>query len=175
MLHLYLIVVRLRCLEREASRAWQKQLEEHFFWDAEARMDVKHAVTSSSIRQRYLKDLLLQWRGAMFSYDEGLVAADGAGDAVLAAAVWRNVFAARDDIDVRHLAAVVGWMRQCLQALDRMPDSGLQTGLQGVFQSSPLSQLRLVDEPTEQLRSFEAEVREVETGTPKKEVKSRFS
>ena len=60
-------------------------------------MDVVHDMGSSSIRQRYLKDLFVQWRGVILAYDEGLVK----GDAVLAAAVWRNLFKAREDVDVR--------------------------------------------------------------------------
>jgi len=171
MLHMYLMVVRLRCLDLNATRAWQKQLEEHFFWDAEARMDVKHAVTSASVRQRYLKDLFLQWRGALLSYDEGLVR----GDAVLAAAAWRNVFAARPDVDVRHLAAVVAWMRRVLRDLDRTPDADLQERLHEAFRSSPDGLLPLVDEPTKELEAFEAAVRAAEAEKPKKPAGSRFS
>lgn len=37
-----------------------------------------------------MKDMLEQYRGSVAAYDEGLVS----GDAVLAAAIWRNVFGA---------------------------------------------------------------------------------
>lgn len=58
------------------------------------------------------------------SYDEGLVK----GDAVLAAAVWRNVFKSKADVDVRHLAAIVAWIRQVAWTLDRTNDSKFMYG-----------------------------------------------
>ncbi|KAL2164619.1 hypothetical protein VTH06DRAFT_3836 [Thermothelomyces fergusii] len=118
MLHMYLVVVRLRCLDRDAHQAWQAQLVNHFFYQAEAKMEDAHGLTSRAIRQRYLKDLFVQWRGLILAYDEGIVK----GDAVLASAVWRNLFKAREDVDARALAAVVAWMRAGLKQLAEMAD-----------------------------------------------------
>lgn len=119
MLHMYLIVVRLRACEPERYKRWTDQLVDHFFHAAEDRMVKQHDLTSRALRQRYLKDLFVQWRGLLLAYDEGLA---GGEDAVLAAAVWRNLFKARDDIDARALAGVVGFMRRCLREWDRMDD-----------------------------------------------------
>lgn len=121
MLHLYLVVVRLRCLDKDAHATWQAQLVDHFFHQAEEKMDRTHDMSSRVMRQRYLQDLFVQWRGVVLAYDEGLVK----GDAVLAAAVWRNLFKAREDIDVRTLATIVSWMRSELKYLDFMEDAGL--------------------------------------------------
>jgi cytochrome b pre-mRNA-processing protein 3 len=71
-------------------------------------MDTLHSITSRGVRSKYLKDLFMQWRGVLVSYDEGLMR----GDAVLASAVWRNVFGARDDVDPVRLAMVVAWLRR---------------------------------------------------------------
>ena len=60
----------------------------------------------------------------MAGYDEGLVK----GDAVLAAAVWRNVFKAKEDIDFLVLGKVVGFIREALRALDNMPDELVTKG-----------------------------------------------
>ena len=60
----------------------------------------------------------------MAGYDEGLVK----GDAVLAAAVWRNVFKAKEDVDLLALGKVVGFIREALQALDSMPDELVTKG-----------------------------------------------
>ncbi|KAI1144494.1 ubiquinol-cytochrome C chaperone-domain-containing protein [Hypoxylon sp. FL0543] len=143
MLHMYLVFARLRNLEREAARSWQQQLVDHFFFDAEEKMDLTHGISSRGVRQRYLKDLFVQWRGIIAAYDEGVIK----GDPVLAAAVWRNVFKAREDVDVRALAAVVSWMRLCLKMLDQIPDEFLYNRTQAVFKWPAKNELTLVDKP----------------------------
>lgn len=137
MLHMYLIVTRLRCFEKEAHQLWQGMLSDHFFQEAEDKMDRVHHITSRGLRQRHLQDLFMAWRGVIVAYDEGLVK----GDAVLAAAVWRNLFKGNPDVDLRHLAAVVAWMRRSLAQFDRMPDESLILhGGAGIFSWAPPTQ-----------------------------------
>ncbi|KAK0738517.1 ubiquinol-cytochrome C chaperone-domain-containing protein [Schizothecium vesticola] len=119
MLHMYLVVVRLRACDAVQYKGWTDQLVDHFFHAAEDRMVKQHAMTSRALRQRYLKDLFVQWRGLLLAYDEGLASGE---DAVLASALWRNLFKAREDIDARALAGAVGFMRRCLREWDRMVD-----------------------------------------------------
>lgn len=87
-------------------------------------MAMWHGMAARGIRNKYLKDLWVQWRGVLVSYDEGLIK----GDAVLAAAVWRNVFQAREDVDIADVAAVVSYLRRELSRLDKLPDSHISTG-----------------------------------------------
>ena len=75
------------------------------------------------------------------AYDEGLVK----GDAVLAAAIWRNLFKAREDIDVRTLASIVSWVRSQLKYLDAMDDAGLALH-PTLFKSKADAELPVVDE-----------------------------
>jgi cytochrome b pre-mRNA-processing protein 3 len=147
MLHLYLLLVRIRCLDKPDFKLWEGQLIDHFFHDAEDRMDTTHNIASRALRQRYLKDLFLQWRGLILAYDEGLVK----GDAVLASAVWRNLFKGREDVDARNLAAVVGWMRMVIKSLDGMLDPALVFHAAGAFATPPTALLSLVDEPAAEL------------------------
>lgn len=58
------------------------------FIDVELRMRGPYAVTQGRLIKGYMKDLLEQYHGACAAYDEGLIR----GDAVLAAAIWRNLF-----------------------------------------------------------------------------------
>lgn len=153
MLHLWLVVTRLRMVEPESFRTWQDTLVNHFFHGAEAKMEVEHALTSS-MRQRYLKDLFVQWRGAVLSYDEGLVR----GDAALAAAVWRNLFKARGDVDARVLAAVVAWMRRALVALERTRDEALREVWRPMVGTSPKMELPGVDKPVRELEELYKEL-----------------
>lgn len=151
MLHMYLITARLRNLPtREAARSWERQLVDHFSFDAEERMDLVHGITSRGMRHRYLKDIFVQWRGVIMAYDEAV----GKGsDAMLASAVWRNVYKARPDVDARHLAAVVSWMRLSLKSLDQIPDELLFVQAAGVFSWPVTNELVLVDRPAKELEN----------------------
>lgn len=150
MLHMYLVCARLRNLDRDAARSWQQQLVDHYFFDAEERMDLTHGITARGLRQRYLKDLFVTWRGILAAYDEGVVR----GDAVLASAVWRNVFSASADVDVRSVAAVVSWMRLCLKMLDQMPDEALFFQASATFKWPPKNELKVVDKPVRELEGL---------------------
>lgn len=121
MLHMYLLTARLRCYPKGEAQIWQQHLLDHFFADAENKMAVYHNMHTRGVRNKYLKDLFVQWRGLLAAYDEGVFK----GDAVLASAIWRNVFKATEDIDIRRLAQIVSFMRRSLQTLDSLPDDQL--------------------------------------------------
>ena len=103
---------------------WQQHLLDHFFYSAEDRMTLMHNIAAQSIRNRYLKDLFVQWRGLLAGYDEGLVK----GDAVLATAIWRNVFKADENVDWRGVGEVVSYMRGVLKGLEGIPDEDICKG-----------------------------------------------
>lgn len=129
MLHMYIIIVRLRALpSRESSQIYHQHLLDHFTYEAEDKMTVLHNMTSSSVRNKYLKDVYLQWRGILASYDEGLVK----GDAVLAAAIWRNLWKADENVDWRNVAKVVAYMRRLIRVLGEDDDGQVLAQLSGV-------------------------------------------
>ena len=118
-------------------------------------MATMHALTMSGIRQRYLKDLYTQWRGVLAAYDEGLAS----GDAVLAGAVWRNVFKGSEDMagDVEKVAGVVGYLRREIERVD-MNEADVVTspewkfeGLKGYEAALDILKVdsRLLEEPFE--------------------------
>ncbi|KAJ5946254.1 hypothetical protein N7454_003093 [Penicillium verhagenii] len=139
-LHMYLLTVRLRALPtRDSVQTYSRHLIDHFSHNAEHRMDVMHDIGSRSIRNKYLKDLFIQWRGIIAAYDEGLAK----GDAVLGAAVWRNLWKANsvgadgDDIDWTKVAWVVTYMRRVLSELSKMQEADMVFALsQGSTQES---------------------------------------
>ncbi|KAI2787770.1 hypothetical protein POX_f08147 [Penicillium oxalicum] len=111
------------------------------------RMDDLHDIGSRSIRNKYLKDLFVQWRGIIAAYDEGLVK----GDAVLGAAVWRNLWKAEavgpdgKELDWSKIAWVVAYMRRVTAQLGRMEEADIVMELSGamgteskIFGYSPL-------------------------------------
>jgi cytochrome b pre-mRNA-processing protein 3 len=129
MLHLYLINTRIRCFDREGFQNWQHQLTDHFFFECEKKMHIDHHITSSALRQRYLKDIFVQWRGLLLAYDEGLIK----GDATLASAIWRNLFKGSADADPRALLAIVGWMRSTLLQFEAVSDNNLAAQLPAIM------------------------------------------
>jgi cytochrome b pre-mRNA-processing protein 3 len=102
-------------------------------------MVVLHNLSSRSIRNKYLKDLFLQWRGILAAYDEGLVK----GDAVLGAAVWRNLWKASPvgadgkELDWTQIAYVVAYMRRVLSELSRVDATDLISALEGENNGRP--------------------------------------
>lgn len=84
-----------------------------------------------------------QWRGVQGAYDEGLVR----GDAVLGAAVWRNVFKAREaqEVDWRQVAMIVSYIRRALKGLDGAKDESIRMGR--VRFSSPAGESVVVEKP----------------------------
>lgn len=120
-----------------------------------------HNMVARGARNKYLKDMFIQWRGLLFAYDEGLVR----GDPALAGAVWRNVYKGAENVDVRGLAMVVAHMRQSLAALEEVDDLDFQMGKWTFEDPEKLAGLvarrsRLMDKP------FEKEFPEaVEAGT----------
>lgn len=105
-------------------------------------MEINHGMSSRMLRQRHLGNLFQTWRGVILAYDEGLVK----GDAVMASAVWRNIYKAEEDVDMRHVAAIVSWMRLTLKNLDQMLDPALLYHGAGIFNHQPTAELKLVDE-----------------------------
>jgi cytochrome b pre-mRNA-processing protein 3 len=118
MLHMYLLSARFRSFPAGTAQPWQQHLLDHFFYDAENKMTIEHNMHARGTRNKYLKDIYLQWRGLLASYDYGLAK----GDAVLATAIWRNVFKANEDVDIRALAQITSYVRKTLSHLDGLPD-----------------------------------------------------
>lgn len=127
-LHMYALVVRLRTLETTAVFLdYQRYLTEHFSGRAEDKMTLLHNISSRGVRNKYLKDLFLQWRGTLVAYDEGLIK----GDAVLAAAIWRNLFRGQEDVDWEKVALVVAYLRKAITKLDTLDLSTIIATMDG--------------------------------------------
>lgn len=113
-LHMYILTVKLRTLDSQKTFLdYQRYLLEHFSNGAEDKMTLLHGMSARGIRNRYLKDLFIQWRGVLYAYDQGMVG----GDAVLAGAIWRNIWKADEDVDWEKVAMVVAFMRQSIAGL----------------------------------------------------------
>ncbi|KAF2448255.1 ubiquinol cytochrome-c reductase assembly protein Cbp3 [Karstenula rhodostoma CBS 690.94] len=123
-IHMYLMQVRFRMFPTTHAPVWIQHLTNHAFYAAEDRLVVWHKIHANSLRQKYLKDIFSQWRAVLLSYDEGIMK----GDAVLATAIWRNLFAGREDVDFEKLAQIVGYMRRELRRLDLASDDEVADG-----------------------------------------------
>jgi len=157
-LHMYLLTVRLRALESQASfQNYQRYLLEHFSQAAEDKMNILHGMSARGIRNRYLKDLYLQWRGLLVAYDEGLVK----GDAVLAGAVWRNMFKGDEEVDWVKVAVVVGYMRKVASMLANVEVKEITAaidGKDGIFEEARKDLFRSTDKTSNGIEErFEAD------------------
>lgn len=133
-LHLWMLMVRMRALPKNVGHHYQQQMTNHFFNDAEARLRVVYQIRDGRIIQTYMKDLLLQWRGSVAAYDQAMTE----GDAVLAAALWRNMYGAKTDADLVCLDKMVEHVRVNLKRLDVAADADVQAA-RFVFDSSSLT------------------------------------
>lgn len=144
-LHMYLLTVRLRGLDNQSSfQNYQRYLLEHFSHSAEDKMLIFHGMAARGIRNRYLKDLFLQWRGLMAAYDEGLVK----GDAELAGAVWRNLFKGDEEVDWVKVAEVVAFIRKSVKLLGEVELSDINIAISkegGLFQAAQQDVKQLVE------------------------------
>ncbi|USP77489.1 Protein CBP3, mitochondrial [Curvularia clavata] len=142
-LHMYMLQVRFRMFPSTHAPVWIQHLTNHAFYAAEDRLVVWHKFNANSLRQKYLKDMFSQWRAVLLSYDEGLMK----GDAMLAAAIWRNLLGAKEDVDFEKLAQIVGYMRRELKRLDNATDDEVANG-GWTFRGSPGDEAGLVKSPS---------------------------
>jgi cytochrome b pre-mRNA-processing protein 3 len=141
-IHMYMLQVRFRMFPETHADLWIQHITNHAFYGAEDNLVIWHKLNANSLRQKYLKDIFAQWRAVLLSYDEGLCK----GDAMLAAAVWRNLMGGKEDVDFQKLAQVVSYMRRELRALDQASDDEVAKGT-WQFSSDPGVESDVVAKP----------------------------
>ena len=117
-LHYWILSVRMRAMPFKYGRNYQQKLVDRIFRDMELRMAGELGISSNRIIDGYLRDYHTQLLGCVVAYDEGLVT----DDITLAAAIWRNIFNGDPNADLRHVEALVGYVRQQLYVLNKMSD-----------------------------------------------------
>lgn len=117
-LHYWMLSVRMRAMPFKYGRNYQQKLVDRIFKDMELRMAQELGINSNRVIENYLKDYHTQLLGSVLSYDEGLMT----DDITLAAALWRNVFNGNPNVDMRHVEALVGYVRSNLYVLNKMSD-----------------------------------------------------
>lgn len=117
-LHYWILSVRMRAMPFKYGRNYQQKLVDRIFKDMELRMAEELNINSNRIIEGYLKEYHKQLLGSVLSYDEGLLT----DDITLASALWRNVFNGNPNADMRHIEALVGYVRSQLYVLNKMSD-----------------------------------------------------
>ena len=87
-------------------------------------MSTELGIKSNRTIEGYLKDYHTQLLGCVLSYDEGLMT----DDITLASALWRNVFNANENVDMRHVEALLVYVRSQLYVLNKMTDRAFGFG-----------------------------------------------
>lgn len=117
-LHYWILNVRMRAMPFKYGRNYQQKLVDRVFRDMELRMAEELKINSNRLIENYLKEYHKQMLGAVLSYDEGLLT----DDITFSAALWRNIFNGNPNVDIRHVEALLGYVRQQLYVLDKMSD-----------------------------------------------------
>ncbi|CUM52309.1 uncharacterized protein AC631_03865 [Debaryomyces fabryi] len=117
-LHYWILSVRMRAMPFKYGRNYQQKLVDRIFSDMELRMSEELKINSNRIIEGYLKDFHTQLLGSVLSYDEGLMT----DDITLASALWRNVFNGNPNADMRHIEALLEYVRSQLYVLNKMSD-----------------------------------------------------
>lgn len=122
-LHTWMAIVRLRSMDLSLEpKNHIQQFAALFFNDCEERM-VNVGLTKGSLVNSALKDFLAQFYGSMLAYDESVFHSD----AMLGAAIWRNVFQG-SDVEPELVFKYVMIVRKNLQSLDNTSDEKVSRG-----------------------------------------------
>lgn len=124
-LHYWILLVRMRAMPFKYGRNYQQKLVDRIFRDMELRMSLELGILSNRIIENYLKDYHKQLLGCVLSYDEGLTS----DDITFAAALWRNIFNGDPNADMRHVEALLGYVRQQLYVLNKTSDREFGFGM----------------------------------------------
>eukprot|EP00912_Choanoflagellata_sp_UC4_P001920 UC4_evm2s1233 len=125
LVHVWLCMVRLKPEGQEGKYVY-KQLVKLFWQDMEHKMSL-FGIHDRNIVKESTREFAAQFYGIVFAFDEGILE----GDAVLAAAIWRNLMNARKhDLRMEDLAIMVAYIRREVKALDEMSsDDVLRKGI----------------------------------------------
>ncbi|KAJ2256560.1 Ubiquinol cytochrome-c reductase assembly protein Cbp3 [Coemansia sp. RSA 455] len=118
-LYVWMAMVRIRADPN--AKYYSQGLVDCFFRDAEQKMR-SSGIKSSRIVNDTLKDLVSSFKGTVMSLDEGFARSD----AVLAAAIWRNLVPV--DENVIQVDRIAQYVRRQLQRLDKCTIDDLTTG-----------------------------------------------
>ncbi|ORX59459.1 hypothetical protein DM01DRAFT_1332937 [Hesseltinella vesiculosa] len=119
-LHVWMLMVHLRA--HDQGKLHIQEIINRLFEDSEARIR-DHGIKQQRMIDTYIKDLVAQFHGGVVAYDEGMCK----DDPVLAAALWRNLFAPSSN-NATDLAYVVQYIRRELKALEVYDGEKLMAG-----------------------------------------------
>ncbi|EPY50573.1 ubiquinol cytochrome-c reductase assembly protein Cbp3 [Schizosaccharomyces cryophilus OY26] len=128
-LHLWILQTRIRALQPQEKQALSQALVTRFFEDMEFRIHKDYRINSDRITGMYLKDLFQQQTGAIFGYDQSMLG----NDAVLATAIWRNLFAGSHNLDLTILAEIVAFVRLNVFELSKISNDEFMSSRDALF------------------------------------------
>lgn len=122
-LHLWMTQTRFRAEEGKSTQMMINSLIDHLTTDIEIKL-LNSGITNSRIYERYLKDLISFHYGCVLAYDEGF----DTNDAILASAIWRNIYTMNEDVRPVQLENMVGYVRQQMSNLYKQDAENLFKG-----------------------------------------------
>ncbi|KAJ3094839.1 hypothetical protein HDU97_007532 [Phlyctochytrium planicorne] len=123
-LHMWMVNARLRTEGREGKEFKQEMF--NVLW-----LDVEMRLHNAGVKMKLGKivgDLMSSYYGQTLAYDEGLAH----GDAVLASALWRNLYMSKQ-VSAADLASLVSYTREQILHLDRISNFEEEIGFKRIF------------------------------------------
>ena len=126
LLHIWILKTRLRRFPTKMASHWNELITNLFFWEVEKTLDFEHQLDGTQ-RKANLDHYFKAWTGMIIALDEGLIK----GDAKLAAALWRNLFDAKSEVDPIVLAMLTLYVRREVARVAQFDDDILVRGYVG--------------------------------------------
>ena len=124
LIHVWIVNKRL-LLEGKPGKKLQAELFDTLWENSERR--IRNAGIPEMSVSKNMAEIQKISFGAMVSYDIGLKKSDD-GDFELGSAVWRNLFASKEDVPEDRVYKVARWMRSEVKRVLEMPYSQIEEG-----------------------------------------------
>jgi len=136
-LHVWMCLVRLR-MEGDEGRKLSQELFDNF-WDDMVN-EIRHKGVKELSVNKHLVELQERFFGAALAYDEALTSMEGS-DRLLAAALWRNLYAGNAQ-SAQHITYAVKYTRSQLDSLCKLPT---ETFIRGSFKWDGVDKAKLIE------------------------------
>lgn len=124
-LHMWLVDVRFRYIEKEAVRDCMTQPITDWLWsDIELGLSDTLDTSNSILITKHSKRYVQEWFGTALAMDYGMMA----GDCQLAESLWRNLYAGSLDVSLAELSKMVTYVRQQQHKLSELSDADFLEG-----------------------------------------------
>jgi len=124
-LHIWILNVRLRIEDQKFSDSYEQKIIDYYWKDIEDGLMNEAKVQHPVIALKYSKEHALNYKGYMAAFDIGLYD----GDAMLAEAIWRNMYEMKEDVPIEEIGEIVRYIRREIHNLHQLDRNTIERGV----------------------------------------------